>query len=176
MNISSICRRRIVTIDAADTLTQAASLMREHRMSALVVTCPGRDGPHVVGLVTDRDLVVDVLAIGLEPSSVTVGALASPEIVSVTEDDGVDSALALMRDSGVSRLLVVDEQRQLTGIVALDDLVEACVDLVSGLGQVIHRGIERETAHAAPLPVPPVLRIPAIGTVAAASSCRHFPP
>jgi CBS domain-containing protein len=164
MNISSICRRRIVTIDSKGALTQAARLMREHHVGSLVVTTDGQDGPQVVGVVTDRDLVISVLANGLDTSSLAVGALASPQIVSVTEDDGVDAALALMRDSGVRRLLVVDEKRQLTGIVALDDLVEACVDLVSGLGQVIRRGIEREAAHVAPLPVPPVLRIPATGT------------
>ena len=165
MNISTICRRRIVTIDAADTLTRAASLMREHHVGSLVVTSRGMDGLHVVGVVSDRDLVIGVLANGLDASSIGVGAFASPEVVSVTEDDGVDSALALMRDSGVRRLLVVDEKRQLTGIVTLEDLVETCVELVTSLGQVIRRGIEREAAHALPLPVPPVLRIPATGTV-----------
>ena len=169
MNISSICRRRIVTIDAGEVLTLAARLMREHRVGALVVTRAGRDGLQVVGVVADRDLVtgvLDGLAQGQDASSVTVGALANREVVSVTEDDGLDAAIALMRDSGVRRLLVVDEQRQLTGIVALDDLVEACVDLACGLGQVIRRGIEHDVAHAVPLPVPPLLRIPATGGMA----------
>lgn len=169
MNISTICRRRIVTIDALDGLTQAAHLMREHQVGALVVTRPGTDGPQVVGLVTDRDLVDGVLAQGLNASGIAVGALVNPHVLSVTEDDGVDWALALMRDSGVQRLLVVDEARQLTGIVALDDLVEACVDLVSGLGRVIRRNVERETRHSAPLPVPPVLHIPARGAAGGAA-------
>lgn len=165
MNIGTICRHRIVTVDSQAPLTQAARLMREHHVGALIVTQEGGDGPQVFGVVTDRDLVLDALASGLDGARVTVGELASPQPVSVSEDDDLDTALSLMCDSGVRRLLVVDGDRQLTGIVAFDDLVEYCVDLAAGLGQVIRNGMAREQAVSMPLPVPPVLRIPAMGTV-----------
>lgn len=165
MNIASICRHRIVTVDHASPLAAAARLMRDHHVGSLVVTAETDEGLRVSGVVTDRDLVIDVLADGLDTTAVEVGELASAKIVSVSEDEGVDAALALMRDCGVRRLLVVDDDRQLTGIVSLDDLVEASVDLVAGLAQVIRHGIEREAADTVPLPVPPVLRIPAMGTV-----------
>jgi len=166
MNIGTICRHRIVTVDSQAPLTEAATLMREHHVGALIVTREGDDGVRVCGVVTDRDLVLDALANGLDGARVTVGELASPQPVSVSEDDDLDTALALMRDSGVRRLLVVDGDRQLTGIVSLDDLVECCVELVAGLGEVIRSGIAREQANGLPLPVPPMLRIPAIGTAA----------
>lgn len=99
-NIGSICRRRIVSIDAAGSLVQAAGLMREHHVGALVVTTQTDEGPRVSGIVTDRDLVIDALARGLDGSTVTIADLASQAIASVGEDDDLSDALAVMQDSG----------------------------------------------------------------------------
>ena len=164
MNIAAICRHRIVTVDRAQPLTAAARLMREHHVGALVVTRDTDDGVQACGVVTDRDLVIDALARGLDAASVAVGSVAHEQVARVSEDDDVDTALAVMRDNGVRRLLVVDSDQQLTGIVSLDDLLEACVDLFTGLGEVIRSGLRREAVSDVPLPVPPVLRIPAMGT------------
>jgi hypothetical protein len=64
--------------------------------------------------------------------------------------------------------LVVDGERRLTGIVSLDDLTAACARQVAGLSEVIRSGIDRESAETSPLPTPvqPMLRIPAMGTLA----------
>ena len=166
MKIASICQRRIVTIDNASSLVQAAGLMREHHVGALVVTTESSEGPRVTGVVTDRDLVIDVLARGLGGTAVAIGDLASHRIASVSEDD--DLAIAAMQESGVRRLLVVDHERRLTGIVSLDDLTAACARQVAGLSEVIRSGIDRESAETSPLPttVQPMLRIPAMGTLA----------
>ena len=168
MKIASICQRRIVTIDHASSLVQAAGLMREHHVGALVVTTESSEGPRVTGVVTDRDLVIDVLARGLGGTAVAIGDLASHRIASVSEDDDLDQAIAAMQESGVRRLLVVDHERRLTGIVSLDDLMAACAGQVAGLSEVIRSGIDRESAETSPLPttVQPMLRIPAMGTLA----------
>jgi CBS domain-containing protein len=73
MNIGSICQRRLVTIERTNSLAQAATLMRERHVGALVVTTSTAEGPRVDGIVTDRDLVVGALAEGLDAASVTVG-------------------------------------------------------------------------------------------------------
>lgn len=166
MNIASICKRRIVTVDSAGTLEQAAGLMREHHVGALVVTTQTDEGGmRVAGVVTDRDLVVDVLARGLDVTGVRIGELTRGAVVSVAEDDDLVAAIAAMQDSGVRRLLVSDAERRLVGIVSLDDLMDACAREIDGLAKVIRSGIDREVteADAAPLPVP-LLRIPAMGT------------
>lgn len=164
INIGSICRRRIVSVDAASSLVQAAGLMREHHVGALVITTQTDEGPRVSGIVTDRDLVIDALARGLDASAAKIGDLASQRIASVDEDDALSDALAVMQDSGVRRLLVTNDERQLTGIVSLDDLMDAYASQMEGLAQVIRSGIVREVAETAP-PVPPLLlRIPATGT------------
>ncbi|MDH5538363.1 MAG: CBS domain-containing protein [Rhizobacter sp.] len=165
MNVGYICRRHIVAIDSASTLTQAASLMREQHVGALVVTTNGPEGTQVTGLVTDRDLVIDVLARGLDTRGVQIGDLASRRLVSVTENEALSSAIETMQKSGVRRLLVTNDDLRLMGIVSLDDLLDACASELDGLAKVIRSGIERESGKApkATSP-PPSLHVPAVGT------------
>ena len=125
MNVGSVCARRIVSIDSGGTLAQAASLMRDHHVGALVITVEDARGLSVDGIVTDRDLVIDVLARGLDSATVRIGELVSSEVVSVSEDDDLESAIAAMQETGVRRLLVTGADRQLVGVVSLDDLI-AC--------------------------------------------------
>jgi len=167
MNIGSICQRRLVTIERTNSLAQAATLMRERHVGALVVTTSTAEGPRVDGVVTDRDLVVGALAEGLDAASVTVGSLASERLVSVNELDDLGDAVAAMQASGVRRLLVTDDEAQLIGIVSLDDLLAAYATEIDGLAKVIRSGIDREVAEtdvAPEEPPAPPLRVPAIGT------------
>lgn len=165
MKIGSLCTRRVVTIDEDGTLAQAARLMREHHVGALVVTARSAQGLRIGGLVTDRDLVVEVLARGLDPASARIGELASTEIASVAEDDDLTQAIATMQGSGVRRLLVTDADQRLSGIVSLDDLVQACAGQIAGLADVVRAGLAREADEMGPTPpLPPGLRVPAVGT------------
>jgi CBS-domain-containing membrane protein len=165
MNIGSICSRRIVVIDAARPLVEAARLMREHHVGALVVTRQTSEGVHVKGVVTDRDLVIDVLARGLDAAGVEVGALASEKLVSVAESAAIDQAIEAMHGGGVRRLLVTDAEDRLVGIVSLDDLIGACAGQLSGLARIVEREIAREAAEPPAPPSPrPSLRVPRMGT------------
>ena len=164
MNIGSICRRRIVTIDSKATLAQAAAQMRDRHVGALVVTAASPEGLRVTGVVTDRDLVIHVLAQSVDGSEFAIADLANRRIASVSEKDDTSLALDVMREFGVRRLLVTDAEGRLTGIVSLDDMLDACAEMFSGLAAVMHSGISRETAAARPMPPAPALRIPAMGT------------
>lgn len=166
MNIASICQRHIVSIDSARPLAEAAALMRERHVGALVVTAASAEGPRVAGVVTDRDLVIHALAGGLGAAGVDIGALASERLVSVNELDDLSDAIEAMQASGVRRLLVTDDDERLIGIVSLDDLLAACATQFDGLAKIIRSGIEREVAATA-LPDEAsarVLRVPAVGT------------
>lgn len=166
MNVGSVCTRRIVSLASSGTLAQAASLMHEHHVGALVVTAESPEGLRVNGIVTDRDLVIDVLARGLDSATVRIGELASSEVVSVSEEDDLSTALAAMQETGVRRLLVTDAARQLIGVVSLDDLISVFASQMDGLAGVIRSGMKREVAEAeaAPPPPPLLVRIPAMGT------------
>jgi CBS domain-containing protein len=166
MNIGAICTRRIVTVDGTASPVEAAGLMRKHHVGALVVTSDTPDGPHVSGILTDRDLVVGALAEGLDGGEVEVRQIATHELVTVFETDDLSTAISAMQESGVRRLLVTDEDERLSGFVSLDDLIEACAKDLAGLNQVIRGGIEREVADMEELPEQAHLRVPSMGTAA----------
>lgn len=166
MKIGSICRRRIVTLDAAGTVAEAAALMAEQHVGALVITTATPDGPRVAGMVTDRDLVIDVLAHGPVPATMTIGQIANRPLAGVDEEADLGDAAAVMQKAGVRRLLVTDREQRLVGIVSFDDLLLAAAGDLSALAGVSKAAIDRETAeHARAVPpAPPLLRVPAMGT------------
>lgn len=159
MNIANLSPRELVTIDAGASLSHAARLMREQHVGALVVTADSGERQHAVGIVTDRDLVVEVLARDDVPMDMTVGKLASTKLAGVPGSASVAEAVAVMERAGVRRLLVADEQGHVIGLVSADDLLAAVAAELGGLARALRTGIARETQErqtvkpAAPRPV-----------------------
>jgi CBS domain-containing protein len=147
MSIAQICRREIVTIDAGASLREAATLMRSRHVGALVVTVVNGEHEQAVGVVTDRDLAIEILARDLNPGEVKVGQLASRRLASVPGSAGIAEAVAVMQKASVRRLLVTEQQGQLSGFVSADDLLDALAGELSGLAQALHIGIAREGAE-----------------------------
>ena len=150
MQVSAICNRDIVTIDAQRSLMEAARMMRDHHVGMLVVTCSDASGEQVCGIVTDRDLVVDALARMPLELDMEVGDLAHVDLTLIAETASLDQAVVAMQDSGVRRLLVTDGENHLSGIVSLDDVIEACAEQVGGLATIIRNGMDRELAKHTP--------------------------
>jgi CBS domain-containing protein len=96
-----------------------------------------------MGLVTDRDIVVGVLAAGLDPSVFTIGDIVSRDVITVKEDDDIFDAVRKMRTKGVRRLPVVDSDGALRGIFTLDDFVELVSEELRDVADII----DREQAH-----------------------------
>ena len=124
MTIESLCRRQPVTLDATLSLQEAALLMREEDIGCLIVTAHAPEGDLVIGVVTDRDLAVEVLARGRDGTQVPLAAIVSGRLVTSSGDASLSEALALMADEGVRRLLVTGEDQELLGVVSIDDIVE----------------------------------------------------
>jgi len=134
MSIGEICNRDVVVIEREATIQEAARLMRQYHVGDLVVTRE-REGVRVpVGIVTDRDIVVEVLGEGVDIDSVSVSDIMSDNLLTAHESDNLWECLQRMRNAGVRRLPVVDERGALQGIVTADDLVELLSD---GLAQVV---------------------------------------
>jgi CBS domain-containing protein len=157
MNIASLCKRPIVSIDAHASLREAATLMREQHVGALVVTAAEKEGRMVAeGIVTDRDLAIEVLARDLSPGAVKIGSLATRELVAVPGNRGISECLGVMREAGVRRLLVTNEMGGLAGFVSFDDLLQAVAADVTALADTVRAGIARESSDRAELaPMPP---------------------
>ncbi len=123
MNVGEVCKRQVVVAERGLALVEAARRMRENHVGCLVVVDdPAR--PRPVGILTDRDIVVEVVAADLTLADVTVGDIMSGALETVHEGDGALGSLATMRRRGVRRLPVTDAEGFLVGIVTLDDLLE----------------------------------------------------
>jgi CBS domain-containing protein len=165
MNVGEICTREVVTTDRASSLQQAANLMRERHVGALLVTADAGQGTQVVGIVTDRDIVVEAVARGLDPTQAEIGRLAEGKLAVVRAAASVDDAIGAMKERGVRRLIVSGDDGQLFGIVSLDDLLAALSHEMSQLAYSVRAGAERETAERGKLeassPPPRPVHIPA---------------
>lgn len=158
MNVADICTREVVFADRGDSLQQAASLMREHHVGTLLVTSGAADGLQVVGIVTDRDVVVEAVARGLDVTQTDVGRFADGKLAAVPAGAGVDQAISLMKERGVRRLLVSGEGGQVFGVVSLDDVLGAVAHEMAELAAAVRKGVEREAQERAPLVSAPQLR------------------
>jgi CBS domain-containing protein len=116
-SVQEIMTHDPVTVDATDTLVDAARMMRDHDTGAVIAT----DGGKVRGIVTDRDVVVRAVADGRDPSAVRIGEICSDQLVTLNPQDRIETAAETMRRHDVRRLPVVDGERAI-GIVSLGDL------------------------------------------------------
>ncbi|MEJ2174407.1 MAG: CBS domain-containing protein [bacterium] len=145
MHIKDICSRVVVVTETSTDLREAARLMRDHHVGALVVV-DGSDGARrPIGIVTDRDIVVAVVAATeVQPEKVTVGDVMSADLVVAGEDVGVFEAVDLMQDRGARRLPVVDAAGRLVGIITLDDVLRMVAGELTALAIAAQRSFSRE--------------------------------
>jgi CBS domain-containing protein len=129
MKVSQFCKRYVVAISAGADIVEASRLMREEHVGFLVVYATGDELRRPIGVVTDRDLVLQVMARGVDPTSVTVGDVMTGRPLIASESDDLTDVLQAMRLAGIRRVPVVDARGSLQGIIALDDVL----DLITGL-------------------------------------------
>ncbi len=123
MSIKDLCSRELVTVGRDDTIFKAAELMRQNHVGDVLVVEKKNDTTIALGIVTDRDVVVEIVAPGLDPKVITVGDIMLPHLACIEEDRGVFDAIKLMTSKGIRRLPVVDNNGSLIGILTLDDLL-----------------------------------------------------
>jgi len=145
MAIGEICSREVVLTRRDMNVREAARLMREYHVGALVVVDETGEGRVPVGMLTDRDIAVGIVAKGLDPDGLRVDEVMSPEVATARERDGVAETIELMRAKGVRRLPVVDERGTLVGIVSADDFVDLLAEEMSALARMITREQRRES-------------------------------
>ena len=120
MEVGTICQRPVFTIRPYELVTRAAQLMGAHQVRYLVVV---ELDPYArpVGVLSERDIVVRVLARGLDPKAVCVREVMTADPTLVREADFVEAALLKMREAGVGRLPVVNDHRELVGLLTRED-------------------------------------------------------
>jgi len=142
--VRDIAVRSPATVAADESIAQCAKRMHAEHVGCLVVV-EKADGAQVpVGMLTDRDIAIEVVAFGLDPAVITAGDVMSEKPAVVEEDDDLLDALALMREHGSRRLPVTGSDGALVGIIAFDNLLEALAQQLDGMIGVLKAQQTRE--------------------------------
>ena len=147
MKASEFCNREVVIIEKDATVAEAAALMREYHVGSIVVV-DGEAGPkRPIGVLTDRDIVMEFVTQDLSPADIAAGDAVGYDVVTVSEDAGLYETVELMRDRAVRRVPVVDADGGLVGLVASDDALELLVEQLSHLVALVSKQRRRESGH-----------------------------
>ncbi|MBK8739535.1 MAG: CBS domain-containing protein [Betaproteobacteria bacterium] len=144
MSIGKFCRRNVVCAVPDTTIVDAAQLMRRNHIGDLIVVDTLGAERRPVGIVTDRDIVVEVVSVGLDPGLVKLGDLLTQPLVTVDEDTGYAETIRLMSARGVRRMPVVNKAGILVGIVSFDDLFHQLGIPLSELSGLAIREVRHE--------------------------------
>lgn len=144
MTVGRVCNRNVVFAYRDTPLPEAAKLMRENHIGSLVIVDEADRGRFPVGMLTDRDIAVAVVAPALDPRTLTVGEVMSGELVTASEQDDILDTLQRMRRRGVRRVPVLAANGTLAGIVTLDDLLELVAEQLGDIVKAITAEQSRE--------------------------------
>jgi len=139
MAIGEICSREVVIAKAGVTVREAAELMRQHHVGDIVVVEERGDLRRPVGILTDRDIAVTIVAKGLDPEKLTLAEVCTDELIVAEETFGVAETVELMRSRGIRRVPVVDTGGPLVGIVTMDDILELMAEELYAMTKTVSR-------------------------------------
>jgi len=144
MNLKELCVLDIACCHKGDTIAEAARLMRQHHTGDLIVIDETDGTREPIGMITDRDIVMEVIAKGHDPDRTQVsGVMASPVVVA-SASENVATAIERMRTHGVRRLPIVDDSGAAFGILTLDDLYRALAEHTAALAAIVSKEQTRE--------------------------------
>jgi len=124
MNVEEIMTRGVETVDPETTITDAARKMRDLNIGFLPVYAASQ----IMGVVTDRDIAIRAVAGGLDTLTATVSEIMTAEVVGCFQNQSIEAAAQLMNVNRIRRLIVVDDAKDLVGVVALGDLAIDALD------------------------------------------------
>jgi CBS domain-containing protein len=126
MNVYDLCQKHVVTVRKHEELATAARMMRERNVGCLVVveSAGAIGGERPIGMLTDRDIVTNVIARESDPHSVAVDDVMTRHPLTVAYSAPIDDALQRMRSGGVRRVPIVDDRGRVAGILSVDDIFE----------------------------------------------------
>lgn len=137
MPISECCSTEVVCCDADTLVQEVAELMRGEHVGDIVVV-ETRDGKRMpVGIVTDRDIILEIVALRLDISAFTAGDIMTAPLVTVRQDDGVFETLRTMRNHRIRRVPVVTPEGALFGIVTADDVINVLSNELSMMADTL---------------------------------------
>lgn len=139
MTVGKFCNREVIIAEKDSNIVEIAKLMRRHHVGDVVIVSSegGRTKP--IGILTDRDIVIELIACDVALDSVSVGDVMSFELVTAREGDSIWDTLQHMRAKGIRRVPVVNDVDELQGILSIDDLLELFAEELNLLAKVPFR-------------------------------------
>ncbi|MDJ0851423.1 MAG: CBS domain-containing protein [Myxococcota bacterium] len=136
MSVGAICTRVVQVMDPQETVLDAARLMQKEEVGTVVVVGPGR---RPLGIVSDRDVTVRCVAEGRDPAATPLREVMTGPVAGVSEATPIEDALQRMAGMQTRRLLVVDREGALVGVLSLDDVLELLAEEAVSIGRVVGR-------------------------------------
>lgn len=151
MNLGEICNREVIVIDKDGSILDASRLMRQYHVGDLIVVEKRQDETCPVGIITDRDIVIELVAGEVAFDSVTVGDVMSAELLTALEEDEIAETIKRMRNTGVRRVPVVNKGGALEGVVTMDDMIDLLAELLEDLSALAGGQSRRERRKCVPV-------------------------
>ena len=139
MPIGEFCNREVVIAGRDASAVEVAQLMRAHHVGSVVIVDIQAGARKPVGVLTDRDIVVELVAKQVAPEGVKAGDLVTGTVATISDSAGVYDTLHYMREHGFRRMPVVDAQGSLVGIVTMDDYLALLAEELNELAKLITR-------------------------------------
>jgi len=148
MSVGAFCNREVVIADKSTSLVEIAQLMRQHHVGCVVITeSQSGNGNNIpIGVITDRDIVLEIVAPPLDLQAVAVGDVMSRDLLLAREVDGLWETLKRMRSRGVRRVPVINDEKVLVGILTVDDILEILSNEFSELVTLMNKERRKEEA------------------------------
>lgn len=144
MNVGELCVRDVVFTTKESSIQQVAKLMRAYHVGDIIVVEEKDIGRVPVGIITDRDIVIEFLAPDIDVNSVTVGDAMSFDLLTAREEEDVFDLLKKMAVKGVRRVPVINSNGTLEGVVSVDDLIDVFSEQMMNFVKIFFKGRERE--------------------------------
>lgn len=145
MNAGDICTRDVIIVNREDSALEAARLMRQYHVGDVIVVDRKDEQNVPIGIITDRDIVLELVAKEVDAASVNAGDIMTENLLTTREDEALTELIQKMQAKGVRRAPVLDDQGGLIGIVSNDDLIELIGEQLSSLVTLVNREEHRES-------------------------------
>jgi CBS domain-containing protein len=146
MSAGEYCTREVVVVERSESVRSAVELMRAHHVGNVIVVERTSSGSRPKGILTDRDIVIELLAKDIDPATVSVGDVMSDDLQTVHENTKLLDVTKVMRTKGIRRLPVVSTQGNLVGILAVDDILALILEQLSDLvGLIVKEQLQEST-------------------------------
>ncbi len=144
MRVGEFCNREVVVIGEDESVTAAAGIMRECHVGDVVIVRSEYGKQIPTGILTDRDIALEIVARSADPESVRVGDAMYLELVTVHEDDDMMHVIEIMRDKGIRRIPVVDSDTALVGILTVDNILDLLSEILVDIVHLVDLQQRRE--------------------------------